>query len=64
MGKRTSVSSLSPGDLVGFGSGGHVALYLGNGRILEAPRTGLKVRIRTLGSGENAWGVSLNSLYS
>ena len=64
MGKRTSVSNLSPGDFVGFGDGGHIALYLGNGQIFEAPRTGLNVRIRHLGSGENAWGVSLNSLYS
>ena len=63
MGKRTDLSQLQPGDLVGFRDGSHVALYLGGGRILEAPRTGLNVRIRSLGKGENAWGVSLASLY-
>lgn len=63
MGQRTDISSLRPGDLVGFRDGGHVALYIGNGQILEAPRTGLNVRIRSLGKGENAWGVSLADLY-
>lgn len=63
MGQRTDLSQLEPGDLVGFHDGSHVALYLGGGRILEAPRTGLNVRIRALGKGENAWGVSLASLY-
>jgi cell wall-associated NlpC family hydrolase len=63
MGKRTSVADLSPGDLVGFGDGGHIAIYLGGGRILEAPRTGLDVRVRSLGKGEKAWGVSLDGIY-
>ena len=59
-GSRTSVSSLSPGDLVGWGDGHHVALYIGGGRILEAPRTGLSVRVRALGSGEDVYGIHLN----
>ena len=63
MGQRTDISKLQPGDFVGFRDGSHIALYLGNGQILEAPRTGLDVRIRSLGQGENAWGVSLASLY-
>ncbi|HET8768402.1 MAG TPA: C40 family peptidase [Pedococcus sp.] len=63
MGQRTDISKLQPGDFIGFGDGGHIALYLGGGQILEAPRTGLDVRVRSLGQGENAWGVSLASLY-
>jgi cell wall-associated NlpC family hydrolase len=63
MGQRTDLSKLQPGDFIGFGDGGHIALYLGGGQILEAPRTGLDVRVRSLGQGENAWGVSLSSLY-
>ena len=59
-GGRTSVSSLQPGDLVGFGDGHHIALYLGGGRILEAPHTGAVVRVRSLGANEDAWGVHLN----
>jgi cell wall-associated NlpC family hydrolase len=59
-GSRTSVSSLSPGDLVGWGDGHHVALYIGGGKILEAPRTGLSVRVRSIGSGEDVFGIHLN----
>jgi cell wall-associated NlpC family hydrolase len=58
-GAREAVSSLQPGDLVGFGDGHHVALYLGGGRILEAPHTGANVRVRTLGSNEDAFGIHL-----
>jgi cell wall-associated NlpC family hydrolase len=41
-----SASQLQPGDLVFWGSSGdpssiyHVALYVGGGRIIQAPRTG------------------------
>lgn len=62
-GTQTSIASLLPGDLVGFGSGAHVALYLGNGQILEAPNSVAPVRIRNLSAGEDAWGVSLANLY-
>lgn len=63
MGSRADIGSLQPGDLVGFHGGSHIALYLGGGKILEAPRSGLDVRIRSLGKGEDAFGVSLNSFY-
>ena len=36
MGFRTDISKLQPGDLVGFGDGGHIALYAGNGKIIES----------------------------
>lgn len=63
-GKRTSLNNLELGDLVLFNHGkngpGHVAFWLGNGQVLEAPRTGLNVRIRKLGKGESVFGVHLN----
>lgn len=60
-GSRTSIENLSPGDLVGFGSGGHVAIYLGNGKIIEAQQTGTPVHVRTLTPKDykRAWGVHL-----
>jgi cell wall-associated NlpC family hydrolase len=42
---------------------GHIAFYLGNGMILEAPHTGAKVRIRKLGNSafdRNTFGVHLD----
>jgi cell wall-associated NlpC family hydrolase len=63
MGPRVSLAALQPGDLVGFGDGHHIAIYLGGGQIVEAPRTGRPVRIRDLGKNEDAFGVSLAALY-
>lgn len=42
MGQRTSVSNLRPGDLVAWNDGSHIAIYAGNGMIIEAanPRVG------------------------
>ena len=37
----------------------HIAFYLGNGQILEAPH-GAKVRIRKLGAKENAFGIKFS----
>lgn len=42
-------NQLQPGDLV-FPESGHVQMYLGGGKIVEAPRPGLNVRISTLGN--------------
>jgi peptidoglycan DL-endopeptidase CwlO len=38
-----SASSLQPGDLVYYEGEGHVAMYVGGGYIIDAPRTGLTV---------------------
>jgi hypothetical protein len=39
---------LMPGDLV-FPNSGHVQMYLGGGKVVEAPRTGMNIRVTTLG---------------
>jgi cell wall-associated NlpC family hydrolase len=65
MGKRVGLNQLRPGDLVAWDNStrnngaDHIAIYIGNGKIVEAPRPGLAVRVRSLGSNEGAFGVSL-----
>ncbi|MCC3767689.1 bifunctional lytic transglycosylase/C40 family peptidase [Streptomyces sp. UNOC14_S4] len=47
-----SVSQLQPGDLLFSVPGGagpeHVGMYIGNGQVIDAPRTGSQVRIKPL----------------
>jgi cell wall-associated NlpC family hydrolase len=66
-GKHVGLDGLQPGDLVAWDNSSrnsgadHIALYVGNGMIIESPRPGLSVRMRKLGSGlEGGWGVHLN----
>ena len=51
-GKPVDPAHLRPGDAVFFhmgkGGPGHVGMYIGNGRFIEAPHTGAKVRISDL----------------
>lgn len=42
-GRAVGRNDLQPGDLV-FVNAGHVAVFSGNGNVVEAPRTGLRVR--------------------
>lgn len=51
-GKRTAIKNLLPGDLVARANGNHIAIYLGHGKIIEAPHTGARVRIRSIRPGE------------
>lgn len=47
LGKEVSLSALQPGDLVFYGNRGatyHVAIYIGNGQAIDAPRPGETVR--------------------
>ncbi len=45
-GRRVSTSELMPGDLVFFGADlHHVGIYIGAGKMIDAPRTGTVVRI-------------------
>jgi cell wall-associated NlpC family hydrolase len=41
-------SDLQPGDLVFFDGVGHVSMYVGNGLMIDAPSTGLQVRLLPL----------------
>lgn len=47
-GRKVPLSQMRRGDMLFWGNGGrvhHVALYLGNGQMVEAPQSGLKVRV-------------------
>ena len=65
-GQRVALNTLRPGDLVAWDNSSrnngadHIALYIGNGQIIEAPRPGIGVRIRKLGHNEGAWGVRVS----
>jgi cell wall-associated NlpC family hydrolase len=51
-GKSIPRSALAPGDLLFFGRPiSHVAIYMGNGRMVHAPRPGKRVEVSTLGLG-------------
>lgn len=58
-GVRTNIRNAQPGDIVGWGRGGHVAIYIGNGQIVESPKPGMTVRVRKLGANENVYAVRL-----
>ena len=64
-GSRVGLNKLRPGDLVAWDNSSrnngadHIAMYIGNGRILEAAKPGTSVRIRKLGHNEGAWGVRI-----
>lgn len=65
-GKRTDLANLKPGDLVAWDNSSrnngadHIAIFLGNGRVIEAAKPGTSVRIRKLGQDEDAYGVRMN----
>ncbi len=65
-GKRVSLNKLLPGDLVAWDNSSrnsgadHIAIYIGDGKIIEAAKPGTRVRIRRLGDTEGAWGVRMN----
>jgi cell wall-associated NlpC family hydrolase len=40
-----SMSALQPGDLIYYNGEGHVAMFVGKGMIIDAPRTGLNVEL-------------------
>ena len=55
-GHRVSRGSLRPGDLVFFYGAGHVGIYVGDGRYIDAPHTGARVRISTMGAYSGYYG--------
>jgi len=64
-GKRISLKNLRPGDLVAWdnssrnGGADHIAIYIGKGRVIHAPRPGKSVEIAKMFDAGNAWGVRL-----
>jgi cell wall-associated NlpC family hydrolase len=51
LGRHVSRRQLAVGDIVFFEGHQHVGIYLGNGRFIHAPHTGLDVRVQALSSG-------------
>lgn len=50
-GRRVSLNALKPGDVVFFGSPiTHDGIYLGGGRMVDAPHTGARVRVESFGA--------------
>ena len=49
-GRRVARRSLQAGDLVFFYGAGHVGIYVGRGRFIDAPHSGARVRISTMGA--------------
>lgn len=50
-GKRVSLNALRPGDIVFFGSPiSHNGIYLGGGKMVDAPHTGARVRVESFGA--------------
>ncbi|MEE1755597.1 C40 family peptidase [Streptomyces sp. SP18CS02] len=49
-GRATTRSGLAPGDLVITANGGHIQLYIGDGKVIHAPRTGSDITVAPLPS--------------
>ena len=58
-GRRTSIANLQPGDIVAWRDGSHIAIYAGNGNIIEAARPGTAVRVHPLWSND-VYGIALS----
>ena len=55
-GHRVARRSLRPGDLVFFYGAGHVGIYTGRGRFIDAPHSGTRIRISTMGEYGSYYG--------
>lgn len=66
-GQRISLDKLQTGDLVAWDNSNrnagadHIAIYVGNGQIIEAAKPGTNVRISNLYDQGRAWGVRLSA---
>lgn len=64
-GQRISMKELQPGDLIGYDNSprnhgaDHIQIYAGNGRVIEAPRPGLAVRVRALDAADYRAGMAV-----
>ncbi|WP_308250543.1 C40 family peptidase [Nonomuraea rhizosphaerae] len=52
--KKVSWKHLKPGDLMFFRGFGHVGMFVGNGKMIHSPRTGLTVRIEKVSGWRKA----------
>ncbi len=65
-GKRVDLGALRPGDFVAWDNSSrnvgadHIAIYVGDGMIIEAPRPGGVVQLSSIYDTGNAWGVAIN----
>ena len=65
-GPRISLDKLRPGDLVAWDNSSrnngadHIAIYIGNGQVIQAPKPGDSVKISTIWDSGHAWGVAMN----
>lgn len=59
-GVRTNIKNAKPGDLIGWKRGGHVAIYAGNGMMIESPKPGGQVRYVPIWDAGNAFAVRIN----
>lgn len=55
-GRRVTRRHLRAGDLVFFYGAGHVGIYVGGGRFIDAPHTGARVRVSTMGAYSSYYG--------
>lgn len=68
-GTRVGLNQLKAGDLVAWDNSSrnngadHIALYIGDGQIMEFYRSGKPSRIRHVSDNEGAWGVSLDKYF-
>jgi cell wall-associated NlpC family hydrolase len=54
-GRKVSRLGLKPGDLVFFSGLGHVGLFIGKGRFIDAPHSGAVVRVASLASRSSSF---------
>jgi len=54
-GRKVSRWGLKPGDLVFFSGLGHVGLFIGKGRFIDAPHAGAVVRVASLASRSSSF---------
>jgi len=58
-GVRTSINNLRPGDIVAWKDGSHIAIYAGNGEIIDASRSRGTSRRPLWTSPDNVYGIAL-----
>ena len=64
-GKKVPLSAMRPGDLMAWDNSSrnsgadHIAIYIGNGKVLEAARAGTPIRVSKLYDTSRAWGVQI-----